>query len=279
MSELARIYAFMFAVDAGRYLVAAGAAFLLVWVWGRTRYEPRLVRGAWAPRSELRRELAYSASTAAIFAAVGTATFFGARAGALKLYDDVGAHGWAWWALSIAILVVAQDAYFYWTHRAMHHPWLYRHVHRVHHRSHNPSPWAAYAFAPAEAFVHAAFVPLATLAMPVHRMALFAFLGFMIARNVLGHLGVELFPAGFATARATAWSTTTTHHALHHARPRHNYGLYFTWWDRAMATTDPTYETSFASVASSPRAIAASTSSPSRSRLIVATARTRPPLR
>src|SRR5262249_3233016 len=85
--------------------------------------------------------------------------------------------------------------------RAMHHPRVFRWMYRVHHRSHNPSPWAAYAFAPSEALVHAAFVPLVTLVMPVNGWALFAFLGFMIARNVLGHLGVELFPAGCGPAR------------------------------------------------------------------------------
>jgi sterol desaturase/sphingolipid hydroxylase (fatty acid hydroxylase superfamily) len=270
----------MFAADAGRYLVAAGAAFLVVWVWGRARFADRLIRGEWAPKADRRREMAYSASTALVFAGVGTGLYYGAQAGVFRLENGpAAARGWAWWWASIAILVVLQDAYFYWTHRAMHHPRVFRWMHRVHHRSHNPSPWAAYAFAPSEALVHAAFVPLVTLVMPVNGWALFAFLGFMIARNVLGHLGVELFPAGFATARATRWSTTATHHALHHARPRHNYGLYFTWWDRAMRTTDPTYETAFASIASSPRAIAASTSSPTRSRLIVATARTRPPLR
>ncbi|MEP6859607.1 MAG: sterol desaturase family protein [Deltaproteobacteria bacterium] len=56
---------------------------------------------------------------------------------------DVGAFGWP-----------------YWTYRAMHHPWLFRRVHRIHHLPHNPSPWAAYAFAPGEALVHALFVPL-----------------------------------------------------------------------------------------------------------------------
>jgi lathosterol oxidase len=262
MSELARVFSIMFAADAGRYLVAAGTAFLLVWVWGRARYANRLVRGAWAAAEDRRRELAYSAATAAVFAAVGTAVFYGTQAGVLRVeHGAIATRGWAWFVASIAVLIVAQDTYFYWTHRAMHHRALYRWMHRVHHRSHNPSPWAAYAFSPAEALVHAAFVPLAALVLPFHQIALFLFLAFMIARNVLGHLGVELFPSGFASARATRWSTTTTHHALHHARPRHNYGLYFTWWDRAMATTDPTYELTFArltarmpvDVAASPR--------------------------
>jgi sterol desaturase/sphingolipid hydroxylase (fatty acid hydroxylase superfamily) len=245
MSNLFQVWTFMLAFDGGRYLVVAGAAFLGFWVWGRARFSDRLVRGEWAPASAMRREVLYSISTAAIFAAVGTLIFVGTRAGILDLYMDAGAYGWPYWVVSIAVLVILQDAYFYWTHRAMHHPWLFRRVHRVHHLSHNPSPWAAYAFAPPEALVHALFVPLVLLVMPVHQLALFAFLGIMIARNVLGHLGIELFPVWFVHRRRWRWSTTTTHHGLHHARVRTNFGLYFTWWDRAMGTTDPTYEATF----------------------------------
>jgi len=237
---------FMLAFDGGRYVIAAGAAFLVFWVWRRERFSTRLVRGEWAPASAIRREILYSISTAAIFASVGTLIFYGTRAGILRLYT--GAFGWAYFLFSIAALIVLQDAYFYWTHRAMHHPALFRRIHRVHHLSHNPSPWAAYAFAPAEALVHALFVPLCLLVMPVHQYALFAFLTFMILRNVLGHLGIELFPAWFVHRKISRWSTTTTHHGLHHARVRTNFGLYFTWWDRAMGTTDPTYEAAFAAL-------------------------------
>ncbi len=237
----------MLAIDGSRYLVAAGIAFLACRALAR-RYRHRLVRGELPPRSQLHREIAYSASTIAIFAAAGTGLWLGSRAGVFRLYDDIADHGWPYFALSIAALVVAQDAYFYWTHRAMHHRRLFRLVHRVHHLSSNPSPWAAYAFAPAEAVVHAAFVPLATLVMPVHHLALFTFLGIMIVRNVIGHLGIELLPAGFI--RRWPWTTTTTHHALHHHRPHGNYGLYFTWWDRIAGTTDPTYEQTFAALTS-----------------------------
>jgi sterol desaturase/sphingolipid hydroxylase (fatty acid hydroxylase superfamily) len=72
----------------------------------------------------------------------------------------------------------------------------------------------------------------------------------MILRNVLGHLGIELFPRGFTKSRFWRWSTTTTHHGLHHRRVDSNYGLYFTFWDRLMGTTDPHYEAAFEEIAS-----------------------------
>jgi len=244
-----RVWATIFAWDFGRYVVAAGVAFLLVWVWGRERWRPRLIQRDYAASADIRREMTYSLGTALVFSLVGTGLRFGGKAGIFRIYDAVGERGWGYFAFSVVALVVLQDTYFYWTHRAMHHRWLFKRVHRVHHLSHNPSPWAAYAFAPGEALVQAAYVPLVALVLPVHTIALFVFLAFMMVRNVFGHLGVEMLPRGF-TSSWLRFSTTTTHHALHHQRPSVNYGLYFTFWDRLMGTTHPRYEATFDEVAS-----------------------------
>ncbi len=241
------VWAACFGWDLGRYVLAAGILFVFVWVIGRERWASRLIQKRWAEAKDIRRELAYSLSTAIVFSLVGTGVEMGSRHGVFRLYKDVASHGCAWFAISIALLIVLHDTYFYWTHRLMHHRLLFKHVHRVHHLSHNPSPWAAYAFSPFEAVIQAGYVPLFTLVLPLHELALFSFLGFMIARNVVGHAGVEMFPRGFVRAFG-ALSTTTTHHALHHRRSDVNYGLYFPFWDRVMGTTHPHYEETFESV-------------------------------
>jgi sterol desaturase/sphingolipid hydroxylase (fatty acid hydroxylase superfamily) len=193
--------------------------------------------------------VAYSLLTAVIFATVGFATHLAAQAGHLRFYDDISELGWGYWAASVVVLILLQDAYFYWTHRLMHHRRLFRIVHRVHHRSTNPSPWAAYSFAPLEAFVHAAFVPLSAAIMPLHASALFTFLAVMITMNVLGHLGIELYPRGFATGRVGRWLVTSTHHNLHHSGGAGgNYGFYFTFWDRLMKTQRDEYVATFSRI-------------------------------
>ena len=109
---------------------------------------------------------------------------------------------------------------------------------------------AAYSFSPLEALVQAAFVPVVALFMPIHVIALFLFLAFMILRNVYGHLGVELLPRAFVRHPWFRWSTTTTHHDMHHRRTNGNYGLYFTFWDRLAGTMHEDYEETFENVAS-----------------------------
>jgi hypothetical protein len=103
------------------------------------------------------------------------------------------------------------------------------------------TPWAAYSFAPAEAIIQAVFLTLILLVLPLHPLVIFLFLAHMIVRNVLGHAGVELLPRAWLAGWWGRWLTTTLHHDLHHAQGRHNYGLYFTWWDRIGSTEHPEY--------------------------------------
>lgn len=236
------------AVDLLRYAIPAGIAFAVFWVWKWDAFAHRRIQERRPSRKALRREIAYSISTAVIFSAVGLATFHLARMGVLHRYHHVAERGWLYWFVSIAIAIVFHDAYFYWTHRAMHHRHLFRRFHRVHHLSTTPSPWAAYAFAPLEAFVSACVVPLLLLVVPMHDSAIFVFLVYMIVMNVIGHLGIELYPAWFARSRWTRWYSTSTHHNLHHRDFRGNYGLYFTWWDRLCGTQHREYLETFDAV-------------------------------
>jgi uncharacterized protein (DUF2147 family) len=56
-------------------------------------------------------------------------------------------------------------------------------------------------------------------------------------------------PPGFTRHWLGRWFTTTVHHDLHHSEGRHNFGLYFTWWDRLMGTEHPDYHARFEAVA------------------------------
>src|SRR6516162_4681105 len=47
-ASLWAVWAYDFAFDAGRYVVAAVTAFLVFWVWGRERWRHRLVNRAFA---------------------------------------------------------------------------------------------------------------------------------------------------------------------------------------------------------------------------------------
>lgn len=162
----------------------------------------------------------------------------------MQTYERVADYGWWYTLLSLPLLLVLHDSYFYWVHRAMHHPVLFRRMHRIHHLSRTPTPWAAYSFAPAEALMMALFMPAMLALIPLHGVVIFIFLALMIVRNAMGHSGIEFHHQRWIDTPLDI-TTTITHHDMHHQHLNGNFGLYFTWWDRWMGTELPGYHAAF----------------------------------
>jgi len=161
------------------------------------------------------------------------------------IYTDINKHGMLYFWLVFPLMLIVHDAYFYWAHRLMHHPKLFSFFHVLHHRSTNPSPWAAFSFQPTEAFIESGIVYVFAFTFPLHFLHLFFFLIFMTIYNVYGHLGFELFPRGANKHWFLKWFNTSVNHNMHHQYFKGNYGLYFTWWDRMMNTLHPDYDNRF----------------------------------
>ncbi len=115
----------------------------------------------------------------------------------------------------------------------------------LHHKSTNPSPFAAFAFHPAEAIVEAGIFAILLIIMPLCKWHLAAFFLFQMLYNVYGHLGWELYPKGFSKNWFGKWINTSINHNQHHHYFKGNYGLYFLWWDRLFGTIRPDYNEAF----------------------------------
>ncbi|XOV92201.1 MAG: DUF2147 domain-containing protein [Bacteroidota bacterium] len=250
LNEFLSAYGKIIIIDFLRYFIPASTSFLLFWILLKKVLNHRFIQSNWPKTSKLWFEFRYSLSTVLIFATIGTGVHLANQKGYFHIYKDIQEYGWMYFVLSLVIMLVFHDTYFYWTHRWMHHPKVYKYVHKVHHMSTNPSPWAAYSFHPFEAIVQAMVLPIMLTFMPVHGLALLIFLTYMILRNVHGHLGFELFPKSFITAKWINWHTSTTHHNMHHQYFKSNYGLYFIWWDKLMNTNHEKYEEEFQEVTS-----------------------------
>lgn len=248
--NMLEIYPAILAHDFLRYFIAASVAYLVFWVFFKKQWQHRIIQQKPLQAKKMWMEFGYSMSTVFIFSLVGFGILFLKQAGHTKIYHNIADYGWAYFVGSIVLMIVLHDAYFYWAHRLMHHPKLFKHVHLVHHQSTNPSPWAAYSFHPIEALVEAGIFPLIVFTIPAHGLALLSFLIYMISRNVLGHLGIEWLPKWFIHNKWINWHTSTTHHDMHHKHFHCNYGLYFTWWDRWFGTEDARYVEKFEEVTS-----------------------------
>jgi len=238
--------------DVARYLTFAVSFTLLLWVVLARPLAARKLRPTRPPITQLMVELVFSVRSVAVFSTVGLLTFFLDRAGLLPGPDLAKSWGPVWFWVALALIIVGHDAWFYWTHRLIHHPRLFRRFHRRHHKSNNPSPFTAYSFDMTEAAINGLFVPVWLILVPTPWPVIGLFMLHQIVRNTIGHSGYELFPAAPNGKPLFDWMTTVTHHDLHHAQAGWNYGLYFTWWDRWMGTEHPAYYARFAE-ATSPR--------------------------
>ncbi len=245
---------FFTTVEVGiRYFLFAGIAWFLAYVLFRNRWVHRKIIERFPSSSEVRRELGYSLLTLVIFGVMGAGTIAASRAGYTQMYWKISDYGQGWFLASVACAIVVHDTYFYWTHRLMHHRRLFAVFHRVHHLSTNPSPWAAYSFAPAEAVVEAGIFPVVALVMPIHPAAFGLVMLWQIVFNVAGHTGFEFHPRWLMKTPLRFLLNTPTNHVMHHEKMRGNYGLYFNVWDRLMGTNHPEYESRFNQVTSRPR--------------------------
>ncbi|RYE70648.1 MAG: sterol desaturase family protein [Oxalobacteraceae bacterium] len=228
--------------EAIRYALVSGGIFVIFLVCARW-IAPRKIQKKPSQLKDIRREIAGSLMTCAVFAFVITLMAFALYSGWLQ---------WRAFELSIGAtllfqiaMAVGHDTYFYWTHRLMHGRRLFRPVHLTHHRSKAPTAFASYAFSPCEAMVQVGFLPLWVALVPTAPENIGLFALHQVIHNTLGHTGHEIFWPGFTRGRLTRWFTTTTHHDLHHSEGRCNYGLWFTWWDRIMGTEHPQYHQRF----------------------------------
>jgi Delta7-sterol 5-desaturase len=234
-------------VTTTRYFIIAGFAFLLFYYLLRRTMASRRMQSRFPKWKDYGRDIGYSVMTILIFATMASLVFIVLKP-YTNLHSDFDLYGTFYFYLCFPLMLIIHDAYFYGIHRLMHHPKLFRLIHRVHHQSTNPSPWTAYAFHPLEAVLEAGIIPLIAFTLPVYQPSLGLFLLFQFFYNVYGHLGYELYPKNFQRNWFGRWVNTGTAHNQHHEHFHGNYGLYTLIWDRVFGTLRKDYEEKYSRV-------------------------------
>jgi len=229
-----------------RYFIVAGVSFVAGYILLRKWIHHKKIQPRFPGTNDYLREVIYSFITMLLFAFV---PLFLIKNPAIEPYTthyiSMDEWGQFYFFAAFPLMFIIHDTYFYWTHRLMHHPRLFKIFHLVHHQSTNPSPWAAYAFHPLEAIVEAGIFPVLLFTIPIHSVHLPLFFLFSIIYNVYGHTGYEIYPKGFARHWLGRWINTSVNHNMHHQYFKGNYGLYFLFWDRVMGTIREDYEEKF----------------------------------
>ncbi len=224
-----------------RYILIAGIAFLFFYILLFKKNIKNKIQERKANKKDFFREFGHSVMSSAVFALTSFTILFTPLAEYTLVYKDIGAYPIWYFFLSIFLALVIHDTYFYWMHRTLHHKKLYKTMHLVHHKSVNPSPWAAYSFHFTEAITESMIAPIIFFILPIHPIAFMIFTLISLMINVYGHLGFEIMPKWFRHTPLFEVINTSVHHNLHHSKFNGNYGLYFRFWDRIMKTEMPNY--------------------------------------
>ena len=235
--EFLLLTAALTAIIAARYLVVSGLAFWLLWQRGGEKLAARRLNRDRPMRRLIIQEIRLSLLSSAVYAAPAAFALQAWLHGATQIYTDWAAHGGIPYLLVSAFAyLVVQDSYYYWAHRLMHQPRLFKWLHAGHHKSRQPTPFASFAFDPAEALLTAWLLPAMVFLVPIHMALLIGLLMLMTVTAVMNHSGWEMLPTRFVHGPIGRHLISATHHSLHHTRFDANFGLYFRFWDRLMGT-------------------------------------------
>ncbi|KAJ1022572.1 hypothetical protein NDA16_003561 [Ustilago loliicola] len=145
-----------------------------------------------------------------------------------KLYNNISDYGWGYALLSIPLFLFFTDFLIYWVHRLEHHPRLYKHVHKPHHKWLVPTPYASHAFHPLDGYVQSLPYHIFPFVFPLHRVVSVCLFVFVNLWSILIHDSDMI-----CNSPLEKIINGPSHHTLHHLFFTCNYGQYFTFCDRA----------------------------------------------
>lgn len=132
------------------------------------------------------------------------------------------------WFLAIFFLIpIWESFYFYWVHRWLHWPPLYKLAHALHHRNTNIGPWSGLSMHPIEHVIYLGSV-LIHFILPTHPLHIVFHLFYYTLTAVTTHTGFE----GLFVRNKKRLSLGTFHHQMHHRYFECNYGSLELPWDR-----------------------------------------------
>ena len=235
----------MFLVVMGRYFLLAGAFHLYFYIWKNDVWKARKLNKKPHPKGQFLKEIGWSAITSFVFSIVGMLAIIAFQKGYTAIYLNFNDFPLWYLPVSLMISMFIHETYYYWLHRLMHHPKLYKSVHQIHHDSLITSPWTAFSFHPVEGLLEALIMPAIIMVLPMHTSMIVLQLTIMTLSATVNHLDIEIYPKNLVGTWIGRVFIGATHHSLHHKQFRFNYGLYFTFWDKWGSTESPLFKKEF----------------------------------
>jgi sterol desaturase/sphingolipid hydroxylase (fatty acid hydroxylase superfamily) len=228
------------------YFGAVGLVWLLVWkVFAKKLALRKVPTPRPSDRAQMLHEVKYSLSTLA-FGTLGVVVVsWLSEHGYAHLSNNASDFTPLQLGATFLGLLLLNDLWFYGFHRLLHTPWAFKHIHSVHHRSVEVTPFSSYSFHPIEGLLLGGWIYPVAVLVPIYLPLLGALQGIGLLNNVMSHLGYELWPKWLLRVPGLRWLNSATFHSMHHTRVNGNYGLMLRVWDRLLGTSLPGYDEVF----------------------------------
>src|SRR5690554_6216195 len=110
----------LFVIIFVRYLILAGIYHHFFHHWLRDKYRNRFLSISKLSSQQIKKEIYRSAISAAIFTLLGMGMIILWQQGQTAIYTDFDAYPIWYTVLSVLLVLIIQDTFYYWLHRWMH---------------------------------------------------------------------------------------------------------------------------------------------------------------
>jgi len=204
------------------YFAFAGLSYVFIFD-KQTLKHPKFLK------NQIYLEIKQTMASVPVMALATVPCFLAEVRGYSKMYDTMSPDS-AWYLggwydyLQFPLFLMFTDFFIYWIHRGLHHPMVYKSLHKPHHKWIMPSPFASHAFHPMDGFAQSVPYHVFPFIFPLQKFAYIALFVFINFWTVMIHDGEYVANSPVINGAAC--------HTMHHLYFNYNYGQYTTLWDR-----------------------------------------------
>lgn len=134
------------------------------------------------------------------------------------------------------LLIIVMDFFMFVFHFLAHYlKWFYP-IHQLHHTHVETSVYSLYVLHPIETLGFGIIWLFSITIFDFNYLSIIIYLILNLLYGIFGHLKKDIFPDIWYNNHFTKWISTTKFHSNHHKNESHNYGFYFTIWDKIFKT-------------------------------------------
>jgi Delta7-sterol 5-desaturase len=219
--------------------------YFIVWKKYKTRLRNwRIQLKERVDNEQIKRELKNSAFTLFVSVCFSSVVFYLNSLGYTKIYTNIDEHSRFFAFGGFFVIMLVDDTWFYWMHRLLHHPKLFRFIHFEHHKSIDVNPFTSMSFHVLETVLLTFWILPFSFVFPLYAPSLIFVQIWGFLDNLKAHVGYEFYPSWWNKS-VFRFFTTSTHHNMHHSKFNGNYGVHFRIWDKLLGTEFKDYETEY----------------------------------